>query len=375
MAVRTASIAVDPGSGRGGARAFPVAWLEAWRDGWADVLSPGVDRDERRAREAPRLAADALGVVLARPAIGRRPAAEARRAWDAPGADALAALRRELGLREDAPLCLAVETAFVGALAIPRRARDAAPAILAEHIAARTPLDPDGLVLAHAVRDAPGGRARLAFIAVPRERRDALLDRLGLAPEAIAFLEAAGPDGAPCRLPLAPRPARGPARARLLGALVLAAALTAAGLFAGLAWRQAQALADAQARADALVETARAAAADARAPLALAEDVAAIEAARALPVVALIEDLAARVPDDAYLTGLEIGAESLAMTALSEDAPGLVAALEASAHLEDAAPTSALVRDGASGRLRVSIGARLASPRALPDAPGAEGPR
>ena len=69
MAVRTASIAAEPGFGRGGARAFPLAWLEAWRDGWADVLSPGVDRDERRAREAPRLAADALGVVLGQPAM------------------------------------------------------------------------------------------------------------------------------------------------------------------------------------------------------------------------------------------------------------------------------------------------------------------
>ncbi|MEX2648638.1 MAG: PilN domain-containing protein [Alphaproteobacteria bacterium] len=275
-------------------------------------------------------------------------------------------VRRALAGKAPVVLRLAEGDGLSRVVHLPPAAEADLDAIVAFEVGRQTPFPPSEVVHDYAVlgRESSGGRLAVRLAVVPKAAIAAALERLGdwrARPDA---LELPLGDGGFASLVL-DRDARRSDDRRTewrRNALLAALVVLLAGVLVGIHLdRRAELEADLARR----VEQAKAAA---TAVAALRDEVTAAygdasflaRAKRRLPAaVTVLDELSRALPDDGWLTRLEIKDDAVEVTGVSVAAAGLVARLDASPMLTDVAFRSPVTRAEDGQRERFHIGARL----------------
>ncbi len=281
---------------------------------------------------------------------------------------ALAALRsRRRSLRRGVILRLPAEAALHTTMTLPLAAQANLDQVVSFELDRRTPFKRDEVYHSQRVlnRDAVAKRVTVQLTVVPRqvvEQTRALADRLGLG---LAGVDVAGADAAPVSGNLLP-PRPLPFSARLPRVATAALALLAAGLLAAAALIPLEAshrsaatlsaaLADSKRRADESLRLQKEIDAEVQESGFLA--------ARKHQTPSVSEVLFALthlLPDDAWLTELEVTNGEVRMTGFAESAASVLGLVDQSPHFANAAFRSPVTQDQRTKREQFNIGARLA---------------
>ena len=274
--------------------------------------------------------------------------------------------RRKLRAKVSTPLFLAPPPGMVLShrMLLPATVGSAAPALVADVVRRKTPLNPEQFHAAFAlepVADAPG-KTLLRIGLVPKAWVAEQLGALGLSGDDMAGLLVDEAGGAPLHASLAsPHRSMVP---RLAGAL---AALVAVGTLAGAAW-SAWSTHEEVRRLDEQIARVAPRARDAiAASRAAGETGALVEALRQRKeqagVLAAWRELTRLLPNDTFLMDLQVGDREVTLTGYSSSASSLIQRLEQSALLTDVALTGAVVFDALEGKERFSLRAAFRHPQ------------
>lgn len=278
----------------------------------------------------------------------------------------LLTVRRKLGAKVSTPLFLSPpsELVFSHRMLLPAAAGGAAPALVADVVRRKTPLNPDQFHAAFALEPSPDapGKALLRIGLVPKAWVADQLRTLGLSGDDMAGLLVNDASGAPLYASLAsPRRGISGPLVAASAALVVVGALGSAGWSAWTMHEEVRRLDDQIAR---VAPRAREAMAASRAA---GETGALVQALRERKEQAGLlvtwRELTRLLPADTFVLDLQVNDREVTLTGYSSSASSLIQRLDQSTLFTDVTLTGAVVFDTLEGKERFSLRAAFRRPQ------------
>lgn len=278
----------------------------------------------------------------------------------------LFSVRRKLGAKVSTPLFLSPPPGLVFShrMLLPAAAGSAAPALVADVVRRKTPLNPDQFHAAFALEPAPDapGKTLLRIGLVPKAWAAEQLRALGLSGDDTAGLLVDDAGGAPLYASLA-SPRRGIAGMLVaaIAALVVVGTLCVAGWSAWTTHEEVRRLDD---QIASVAPRAREAMAASRAA---GETGALVEALRKrreqAGLLATWRELTRLLPSDTFVLDLQVNDREVTLTGYSSSASSLIQRLDQSTLLTDVTLTGAVVFDALEGKERFTLRAAFRRPQ------------
>jgi hypothetical protein len=351
---------------RTGASSFISLWLREWQ-----VLFRGVTASARPARSAQMIIRPVEGqVTVTLMAQGQELFVECCSLADC-GRETLDRFLQKASSefrRSDVSTVLSVTQAVTGSLVVPQQARPRAGEIVRQHLASKMPVALDELFLGHEIRASAAGKLELRYLAVPKARLSRCLTQLSLLPSDISAVQgAAVANLPPVTVPYGSAPVQHTAWVRrIVGLLAFVSVLAPVAGFGAVAWRQNTVLSELERDLAPLTRQASQSTESLKAIYAIAGDLGRLTELRSAASVVLIwEELARFLPDDTYLTEVEVKGSEVHIAGFSASASDLIQPFEASQHLHGATFTGPVVFDRSQSKERFTLRATIRKPRDL----------
>lgn len=278
----------------------------------------------------------------------------------------LPTVRRKLGAKASTPLFLSPPPGLVFShrMLLPAAADSAAPALVADVVRRKTPLNPDQFHAAFALEPAPDapGKTLLRIGLVPKAWVADQLRDLGLSGDDMAGLLVADAAGAPLCASLA-SPRRGIAGMLAVAVAVLLVVGTT-GVAGWSAWTTHEEVRRLDGQIARVAPRAREAMAASRAAGEAGALVEALQERKAQAgLLATWRELTRLLPTDTFVLDMQVNDREVGLTGYSSSASSLIQRLEQSTLLTDVALTGAVVFDAQEGKERFTLRAAFRRPQ------------